>query len=172
MNLENISAGNNVPYDINIIIEISSHSNPVKYEINKNSGALFVDRFIPTSMFYPCNYGFINKTLSHDGDPIDALVHTPYPLTSNSVIQCRPIGMLRMLDESGIDNKIIAIPQTNVCPNYSHIQNINDFPNSLKIQIIHFFEHYKDLEKNKWVKILKWENKEIAYQEILSSLKN
>ncbi|QCI23122.1 inorganic diphosphatase [Buchnera aphidicola] len=171
MSLKNISPGENVPYNINVIIEIPSHSNPVKYEINKNSGILFVDRFIPTSMFYPCNYGFINKTLSCDGDPIDVLVHSPYPLISNSVIQCRPIGILRMIDESGIDNKVIALPNKHICHEYSNIENINDLSNSLKTQIVHFFKHYKDLEKNKWVKIIGWEDKEIACQEILSSLK-
>ncbi|XBC39313.1 MAG: inorganic diphosphatase [Buchnera aphidicola (Nurudea shiraii)] len=171
MNIKQISSGKHIPYNINVIIEISSHSYPVKYEINKDSGCLFVDRFIPTSMFYPCNYGFINKTLSSDGDPIDVLVHSPHPIIPNSIIQCRPIGILKMIDESGTDNKIIAIPNINICPEYSHIKNINHFPNMLKRKIIHFFKHYKDLEENKWVKIIGWEEKDSAYKEILSSLK-
>ncbi|XBC38263.1 MAG: inorganic diphosphatase [Buchnera aphidicola (Floraphis choui)] len=170
MNLKNITSGKNVPYDINVIIEISSHFNPVKYEMDKNSGCLFVDRFILTPMFYPCNYGFINKTLSSDGDPIDVLVHSPYPLIPSSVIQCRPIGILKMLDESGIDNKIITVPNVNICPEYSYITDINNFPDLLKTQIIHFFKHYKNLEKNKWTKIIEWGDKNIAYKEIMSSL--
>ncbi|XBC40328.1 MAG: inorganic diphosphatase [Buchnera aphidicola (Nurudea ibofushi)] len=172
MNTKKISPGNNIPYDINVIIEISSNSNPVKYEMNKSLGVLFVDRFIMTSMFYPCNYGFINQTLSKDKDPTDVLVHTPYPLIPNSVIQCRPIGMLNMIDESGEDNKIIAVPNANICQEYSYIKDINDVSNFLKTQIVHFFKHYKDLEKNKWTKIIGWENKEKAYQEIMSSLKS
>ncbi|XBC44447.1 MAG: inorganic diphosphatase [Buchnera aphidicola (Schlechtendalia peitan)] len=170
MYLKNISSGKNVPYDINVIIEISSNSDPVKYEIDKNSGTLFVDRFVHTPMFYPCNYGFINYTLSKDGDPIDVLVHTPYPLIPSSVIQCRPIGILQMIDESGEDNKIIAIPNSNICQEYSYITDIEDISDTLKKKIIHFFQHYKDLEKNKWTKIIGWENKDIAYKEILSSL--
>ncbi|XBC41854.1 MAG: inorganic diphosphatase [Buchnera aphidicola (Kaburagia rhusicola rhusicola)] len=170
MSFKNISPGKNVPYNINVIIEISSHSHPVKYEMNKKLGVLFVDRFIPTPMFYPCNYGFINKTLSCDGDPVDVLVHSPYPIIPNSVIPCRPIGMLRMLDESGEDNKILAVPNDDVCQEYSNIKNIHHFSNILKTQIVHFFQHYKDLEKNKWVKIIEWTNKDVAYKTILSSL--
>ncbi|XBC41339.1 MAG: inorganic diphosphatase [Buchnera aphidicola (Nurudea yanoniella)] len=171
MNIKKVSSGKNVPYDINVIIEISSHSNPVKYEINKDLGVLFVDRFIPTPMFYPCNYGFINDTLSSDKDPIDVLVHSPFPIIPNAVIPCRPIGILKMLDECGTDNKIIAIPNVNICPEYSYIKNINEFPDILKKQIVHFFKHYKDLEKNKWVKIINWGDKNEAYKEILSALK-
>jgi len=167
MNLKKISSGKNIPEDIFVIIEISSNSNSVKYEINKETGALFVDRFIATSMVYPCNYGYINNTLSLDNDPLDVLVLSPFSLQPGSVIRCVPIGMLRMIDESGEDCKILAIPHPKISKQYHSINDIQDVSDFLKNQIIHFFKHYKDLEKNKWVKIIGWENSVSAKKEIM-----
>lgn len=171
MNLQNIPAGKNLPEDIYVIIEIPAHASPVKYEVDKDTGVLFVDRFIPTPMFYPCNYGYINNTLSLDGDPIDVLVPTPYPLQACSVIRCRPIGMLKMFDEKGKDVKLIAVPHKKLSQEYDKILDINDLPELLRTQISHFFKHYKDIENNKWVKIDTWDNAEAAKIEIMSSIK-
>ncbi|WP_225639209.1 inorganic diphosphatase [Candidatus Profftia sp. (ex Adelges kitamiensis)] len=170
MSLINIPIGKNVPEDIYVIIEIPSNFIPIKYEINKVTGCLFVDRFIPTAMFYPCNYGYINHTLSLDGDPVDVLVPTPYPLQPSSIIRCRPVGMLKMIDESGEDNKLIAVPHSKITEKYNNITEINDLPELLLAQILHFFEHYKDLEKDKWVKVQGWSNSQSARDEIISSL--
>ncbi|WP_331828456.1 inorganic diphosphatase [Candidatus Blochmannia sp. SNP] len=166
MHLNQVSAGENIPEDIYVIIEIPANSDPIKYEIDKKTGAIFVDRFLLTPMFYPCNYGYINKTLSLDGDPVDVLVPTPYPLQLGCVIHCRPIGMLNMIDESGKDAKIIAVPHNKISEQYSLIQDINDFPNLLRNQIDHFFKNYKDLDPGKWVKIKSWENRNAAKTEI------
>lgn len=171
MSLLNIPAGNELPSDVYAIIEIPANADPIKYEVDKETGAVFVDRFIATPMFYPANYGYINHTLSEDGDPVDVLVITPYPLNVGSVIRCRPVGMLHMTDESGKDTKIIAVPHSKLTPAYDHIQDINDVPELLKGQIQHFFESYKALEKGKWVKVDGWGNVESAHQEILASYK-
>ncbi|MXP56390.1 inorganic diphosphatase [Pantoea sp. Mhis] len=170
MDLNQIPAGKNPPEDLYVIIEIPANSNPIKYEINKKFSTLFVDRFIPTAMFYPCNYGYINNTLSLDGDPVDVLIPTPYPLLPTSVIRCRPIGMLKMSDESGIDSKLIAVPHKQLTKEYDYIEDIKDLPETLKLQIIHFFENYKKLEEHKWVKVNGWSNVFEAKKEILSSL--
>jgi len=138
---------------INVIIEIPMNSNPIKYEFDKESAAIFVDRFINTAMFYPCNYGFIPHTLSGDGDPIDVLVVSNYPVIPNCVIRSRVIGVLLMEDESGLDEKIIAVPVSKLDKTFDSINNIDDLNQALKERIIHFFEHYKDLEKGKWVKV-------------------
>lgn len=167
MNLDRVSAGNAVPDDIHVIIEIPANSDPVKYEVDKATGALFVDRLMNTAMFYPCNYGYVPQTLSEDGDPVDVLVITPYPLISGCVVSCRPVGMLDMTDESGKDAKIIAVPHDKM---YDTIQDIDDVSDFLKGQLSHFFEHYKDLEKNKWVKVDAWENKTAAQREIIASV--
>lgn len=169
MNLNQIPTGNNVPEDIYVIIEISAQSNPIKYEINKKNGIIFVDRFVLAPMFYPCNYGYVNNTLSLDGDPVDVLVLTPYPLLVGCVIHCRPIGMLDMLDESGEDYKVIAVPNKNISPQYEYIQDIEHVPNVLRDQITHFFKHYKELEKTKWSKIKNWKNAKKAKMEILDA---
>ncbi len=171
MNLDRVTSGQNVPDNINVIIEIPSHSDPVKYEVDKNTGAMFVDRFMNTAMHYPCNYGYVPHTLSEDGDPVDVLVVTPVPLISGSVIQCRPIGVLNMTDESGPDAKILAVPIDKLCTSYRKIKNTEDMPPLLIEQIAHFFEHYKDLEENKWVKIEGWNGPEEAKKEILGSIK-
>ncbi|MBW0486550.1 hypothetical protein O181_026265 [Austropuccinia psidii MF-1] len=143
MNYNTIAAGDNIPNDIYVIIEIPSNSSPIKYEMDKESGLLFVDRFISTPMFYPCNYGYINQTLSMDGDPLDVLVPSPYPIQSRSVIHCKPIGMLKMQDESGDDAKVIAVPKSKVCKTYQNVNNIKDISELLKKQIEHFFKYYK-----------------------------
>lgn len=167
MNLDRVGSGKNLPDDINVIIEIPSHSDPVKYEVDKETGALFVDRFMNTAMFYPCNYGYIPHTLSDDGDPVDVLVMSPYALISGSVVQCRPVGMLNMTDESGEDAKIIAVPHD---PMYDDVQDIGDISQRKLDKLAHFFEHYKDLEKNKWVKLGGWVGIEEAKAEIMASL--
>ena len=168
MNLDRVGSGKNLPDDINVIIEIPSHSDPVKYEVDKETGALFVDRFMNTAMFYPCNYGYVPHTLSDDGDPVDVLVMSPYALISGSVVQCRPVGMLKMTDESGEDAKVIAVPHDKL---YDDVKNIEDVSPSLLDQLAHFFEHYKDLEKEKWVKIEGWVGLEEAKAEIMESVK-
>lgn len=167
MNLDRVGSGSNVPEDINVIIEIPANADPVKYEVDKETGALFVDRFMNTAMFYPCNYGYVPHTLSDDGDPVDVLVVTPWPLISGSVIACRPVGMLKMTDEKGEDAKVVAVPHDKM---YDNVKNVNDLPAYLLDQIAHFFEHYKDLEKNKWVKIDGWADIDAAKAEIVASV--
>jgi len=171
MSLNLVSAGEELANDIYVIIEIPANADPIKYEVNKESGALFVDRFISSPMFYPCNYGYINHTLSLDGDPIDVLVPTPYPLQPGSVIRCRPIGMLKMTDDGGEDAKVVAVPHSKLTTEYDKIEEVEDLPELLKNQIVHFFEHYKGLEKGKWVKIGGWESAEAAKREIIESAK-
>lgn len=164
MSLDRVGSGVNPPKNINVIIEIPSHSDPVKYEIDKETGALFVDRFMNTAMFYPCNYGYVPHTLSNDNDPIDALVISPYSLISGSVIKCRPVGMLRMADESGEDSKIIAVPHDKI---YRNVKDLKDVPELLLEQIAHFFDNYKSLERKKWVNIEGWVNIDEAEDEIM-----
>ncbi|MFV1983330.1 MAG: inorganic diphosphatase [Thiohalomonadales bacterium] len=170
MNLDRVGTGIDVPKKVNVIIEIPSHSDPVKYEVDKETGAMFVDRFMNTAMHYPCNYGYIPHTLSEDGDPVDVLVITPTPLISGSVISCRIVGILGMEDEAGPDAKLIAVPDDKLCKLYRKVLEPEDLPELLLQQISHFFEHYKDLEEGKWVKISGWKGTEIAYQEILNSI--
>lgn len=170
MGLMRVSSGRDVPNEINVIIEIPMRGEPVKYEVDKESGALFVDRFMTTSMYYPANYGYIPNTLSEDGDPVDVLVITPIPLLSGSVIRCRVVGMLNMADESGIDAKLLAVPVDKLSKNYQSIKTYNDVPKHLLLSLEHFFQHYKDLEEGKWVKIEGWSGPEEAKQEILSSI--
>ena len=170
MILDRVSSGKNLPNDINVIIEIPAHSDPVKYEVDKETGAMLVDRFMGTAMHYPCNYGYIPQTLSEDGDPADVLVVTPIPVISGSVIRCRPLGMLCMTDEAGKDSKIIAVPVDKLSSLYSDMNSVRDLPRSLLDSISHFFDHYKDLEPGKWVKIDGWVDTEEAKQEILDSI--
>src|SRR6266446_2427311 len=146
MNLDRVPAGNDVPNDCNVVIEIPARADPVKYEVDKETGAVFVDRFMSTAMFYPCNYGYIPKTLSPDGDPVDVLVITPVPLITGVVVRCRPVGMLRMTDEAGGDEKVLAVPIDKLINIYRHIQQPGDLPELTRARISHFFEHYKDLE--------------------------
>ena len=170
MGLEHVETGRQVPNDVNVVIEIPSRGDPVKYEVDKKTGVLMVDRFIATSMHYPCDYGFVPHTLSEDGDPVDALVMTPFALTPGVVIRCRPIGMLKMTDESGPDAKILMVPIDKLSTRYKHIQKPEDLGSQMLTSIAHFFQHYKDLEAGKWVKIDGWEGVEAAKAEILASI--
>ena len=156
MDIARISVGKNPPYDINAVIEIPAGGSPVKYELDKDSGALFVDRFLHTAMFYPANYGFIPHTLSNDGDPCDILVVSHVPVVAGAVIRSRPIGALKMEDEAGGDEKIIAVPMDKLHPFYTNVKSYQDLPEILLQQIEHFFVHYKDLEKGKFVKSAGW----------------
>lgn len=171
MDLSKIPAGANPPEDINVVIEVPQHADPIKYELDKESGAVFVDRFMHTAMHYPCNYGFVPNTLSDDGDPVDVLVVSQYPLIPGCVIPCRPVGVLQMEDEAGMDAKVLAVPTSKLKPYYCDVKGPEDLPTFLIDQIKHFFEHYKDLEKNKWVKVTGWGDAEAAKQEIMNSIK-
>ncbi len=153
MSLSHVSAGKNLPEEVNVIIEIPANADPIKYEVDKDTGTLWVDRFMSTPMFYPCNYGFVNETLSLDGDPVDVLVPTPYPLQAGSVIKCRPVGVLKMTDESGEDAKVIAVPVSKLTKEYDHIQNVNDLPELLKPQIHTFLSAIKNLKKVSGLKL-------------------
>ncbi len=170
MGLKEIDSGRDVPNEINVIIEIPMHGEPVKYEVNKDSGALFVDRFLTTAMFYPTNYGYIPETLSEDGDPVDVLVVTPVPLISGAVIRCRVVGVLKMTDESGVDAKLLAVPIDKITTLYQSVKTHMDLPQHLLLSLEHFFKHYKDLEEGKWVKVDGWEGPDAAHQEIMASI--
>lgn len=170
MNFNEISPGRDLPNEVNVIIEIPACSQPVKYEVDKDSGALWVDRFMATAMFYPVNYGYVPNTLSEDGDPVDVLVITPVPLMSGSVIRCRPVGMLKMTDESGVDAKVLAVPIDKLSPRYKDVKTHADVSPHLLDAISHFFEHYKDLEEGKWVKVDGWVGPDEAKEEILKSV--
>ncbi|MBU2706144.1 inorganic diphosphatase [Zooshikella marina] len=171
MSYDTIPPGKDTPNDINVAIEIPANSSaPVKYEIDKDSNQVFVDRFMATPMFYPANYGYIPQTLADDGDPLDVLVVTPYPVAIGSVIRCRPVGVLNMKDESGEDAKLIAVPHDKLTTLYQHVKEYTDLPALLIKQIEHFFENYKDLEEGKWVKIDNWEGSEAAKKAIVESI--
>ncbi len=170
MGLERVPAGAAVPDEINVIIEIPKDAEPVKYEVDKASGAIFVDRVLSTPMRYPCNYGYVPQTLGGDGDPLDALVILPLPLVPGSVIRCRPVGMLKMTDEAGGDEKLVVVPQPKIFAGYGHIADIGQVSAHWLERIGHFFEHYKDLEKGKWVKLDGWAGAAEAKQEILASV--
>lgn len=166
MSLDRVPAGAKVPDEFNVVIEIPMNADPIKYEVDKDSGTVFVDRFLMTAMHYPCNYGYIPQTLSDDGDPVDVLVKCPLPVQVGSVIRCRAIGMLKMEDEAGEDAKLLAVPVDKLYPLYRHIQKPEDLPSEELARIQHFFEHYKDLEKGKWVKVTGWDGVEAARREI------
>ena len=170
MSLNLVPSGKEMQEDIYVVIEIPQNADPIKYEIDKASGAIFVDRFMSTPMFYPCNYGYINNTLSLDGDPVDVLVPTPYPLIPGSVIRCRPVGVLKMSDEAGQDAKLVAVPHSKLTKQYEHINDVHELPELLKAQIRHFFERYKELEAGKWVKVEGWGDKAEAIAEIEASV--
>lgn len=169
MSLDRVSAGANLPEDFNVIVEIPMNADPVKYEVDKDSGAVFVDRFMLAAMHYPVNYGYIPQTISDDGDPVDVLVVAPFPIQVGAVVRCRAVGVLQMDDEAGGDAKLLAVPVTKLYPPYRDIQSPADFPVEELDRIQHFFEHYKDLEKGKWVKIKGWEGVDAAKAEITSS---
>src|SRR5690625_6481448 len=169
MSFHSIPAGKDLPNDIHVAIEIPANSTPVKYEIEPDHDALFVDRFMATPMFYPANYGYIPQTLSEDGDALDVLVVTPYPVVPGSIIRSRPVGMLRMSDEAGVDAKLLAVPHSKLTVLYDHVQEPEDLPKLLIQQIEHFFERYKDLEEGKWVKIDGWAEADAARAEVLKA---
>ena len=169
MSLDRVPAGKDLPNDFNVIIEIPMNADPVKYEVDKETGAVFVDRFMSTAMHYPCNYGYIPHTLSDDGDPVDVLVLCPFPLITGVVVRCRPLGMLKMDDEAGGDAKILAVPIDKLSSTYRTMQSIRDLPDITTRQIEHFFAHYKDLEPGKWVRVIGWVGPEEAKVEILDS---
>ncbi|MBU1110012.1 inorganic diphosphatase [Patescibacteria group bacterium] len=167
--LKDLPAGKNAPQEVNIVIEIPQGSS-IKYEIDEETGAIFVDRFLHTAMYYPFNYGFIPNTKADDGDPLDVLVVSKHPVAPGSVIIAKPIGMLDMEDEAGQDEKIVAVPREKVDPEYGIIESIDELPSSIKNKIAHFFEHYKDLEKDKWVKVREWQDKKTALEVIKKSI--
>jgi inorganic pyrophosphatase len=172
MSLDKVTPGKNAPESFNVIIEIPMNADPVKYEVDKESGAIFVDRFMSTAMHYPTNYGYVPQTISGDGDPVDVLVITPFPLIPGVVVPCRAIGILKMTDEAGVDGKVLAVPTDKILSIYKHWQKPEDL-NELRLKTIaHFFEHYKDLEPGKWVKVQGWEGPEAAKQEIIEGMAN
>ena len=172
MSLDNVTPGKNAPDTFNVIIEIPMNADPVKYEVDKATGAIFVDRFMSTAMHYPTNYGYVPKTISGDGDPVDVLVITPVPLIPGVVVTCRAIGILKMTDEAGEDGKVLAVPIDKVLSLYTRWQKPEDLsPVRLKT-IAHFFEHYKDLEEGKWVKVQGWEDAASAKKEIADGMTN
>jgi inorganic pyrophosphatase len=171
MSISEVSPGERIPYEFNVIIEIPMNADPIKYEVDKKTGALFVDRFMSTAMHYPANYGYIPQTVADDDDPVDVLVHTPFPLLPGVVVRCRPLGMLKMDDESGGDAKLLAVPTDDICPLFSYWNTISDVPEMRLKQIQHFFEHYKDLEAGKWVKVVGWVGIEDAHAEIMGGVK-
>lgn len=167
MSLDRVPAGRDLPNDFNVIIEIPMNADPVKYEVDKETGAVFVDRFMSTAMHYPCNYGYIPRTLSDDGDPVDVLVLSPFPLITGVVVRCRALGMLKMDDEAGGDAKILAVPIDKLSGMYRTMHSIRDLPEITTKQIEHFFAHYKDLEPGKWVRMVGWVEAEEAKAEII-----
>lgn len=172
MSLDLVNPGKNAPHEFNVIIEIPMNADPIKYEVDKASGAIFVDRFMSTAMHYPTNYGYVPKTISGDGDPVDVLVITPVPLIPGVVVTCRALGMLRMEDEAGVDAKLIAVPTNKILGIYSQWKTIEDL-NPVRLKTIaHFFEHYKDLEEGKWVKVLGWAGIDAAHTEITDGMAN
>ena len=170
MSLDRVPAGTDLPNDFNVIIEIPMNADPIKYKVDKATGAVFVDRFMSTAMHYPCNYGYIPRTLSDDGDPCDVLVLSPVPLITGVVVRCRPIGMLAMDDEAGGDAKILAVPIDKLSSLYRTVDSTRDLPELTTRQIAHFFEHYKYLEPGKWVRVSTWTGPEEAKREILASV--
>ena len=171
MNLDRVTSGRDLANDFNVIVEIPMNAAPIKYEVDKATGALFVDRFVSTAMHYPCNYGYIPDTLSDDGDPVDVLVIAPFALVPGVVVRCRPIGILNMTDEAGGDQKLLAVPIDKLTPIYRSIETARDLPELVLAQITHFVQHYKDLEPGKWVKVEGWGSPEEARREILASVK-
>lgn len=170
MDISKIVIGKAPPWDVNVIIEVPMGSDPVKYELDKDSGALVVDRFLHTAMHYPCNYGFIPHTLSEDGDPTDVLVVGRRPVIPGCVLAARPIGVLLMEDDGGKDEKILSVPATHLHPFYEEVSSYKELPDILLQQISHFFEHYKDLEVGKWVKISGWRDADYAAELILDGI--
>ncbi|WP_174273421.1 inorganic diphosphatase [Sphingomonas bacterium] len=170
MNIELIPIGRNPPEEINVVIEVPTGGEPVKYEFDKKSGALFVDRILHTPMRYPANYGFVPHTLSPDGDPLDALVIARSPFIAGCVVRVRPIAVLKLEDEAGGDEKLVCVPSDSTFPYYSKVQEKDDLPEIVMQQIEHFFTHYKDLEKTKWVRIGEWGDTAEAHRIIIEAI--
>ena len=172
MSLNNVPAGKNLPEAFNVVIEIPMESDPIKYEVDKESGCIFVDRFMTAAMFYPANYGYVPQTLSGDGDPVDVLVMTPYKLPPGVVVPCRALGILKMEDEAGVDGKVLAVPTAKILKEYANIKTLGDVPEIKLKAIEHFFAHYKDLEAGKWVKVLGWGGADEAHKELTDGVAN
>jgi len=172
MSLSRVPAGRNYPDEINVIIEVPMNSPAIKYEVDKDTGAIFVDRMLKTAMYYPCNYGYVPHTLCGDGDPVDVLVVLPLPMLPGTVVRCRAVGVLLMEDEAGEDSKVIAVPVTEVTGIYRDIKTVEDLDELLLNQIVHFFDHYKDLERNKWVKTGSWQGVQRARKELVDAIEN
>ena len=171
MRIEAVPIGNNPPKDINVIIEVPVGGEPIKYEMDKDAGAMYVDRFLYTPMRYPGNYGFVPHTLSDDGDPIDVIVPNQRPIMPGAIINCRPIGVLIMEDESGQDEKVLAVPSHKLTQRYDRVHSLLDLPEITLTQIEHFFAHYKDLEPDKWANVVRWGDAEEAQQKIVEAIK-
>ena len=171
MQPNSIEAGRNLPDDCNVVIEVPMYAPAIKYEIDDASGALFVDRFMSTAMHYPCNYGYVPRTLCGDGDPLDVLVLAPVPVLSGSVVRCRPVALLRMEDEAGEDAKMLAVPVSSTCRIYDSTRTLDNVPAAVLQQIEHFFAHYKDLEPGKFVKLLGWTGVDDAREEVMRSVR-
>lgn len=170
MRIDAVPIGKNPPEEVNVIVEVSVGGEPVKYEMDKAAGAMYVDRFLYTPMRYPGNYGFIPHTLCGDGDPIDVIVANQRPIVPGAIIACRPIGVLLMEDEGGMDEKVIAIPTTKLTRRYEKVETVHDLPQITLDQIQHFFEHYKDLEPGKWVRVIEWQSADVAKRLIMESI--
>ncbi|SBW08655.1 inorganic pyrophosphatase [uncultured Alphaproteobacteria bacterium] len=170
MNIDKVSIGRNPPHDVNVIVEVSLLSPPVKYEMDKESGAMVVDRFLHTAMHYPCNYGFVPHTLSEDGDPVDVLLLGRLPVIPGAVVRAKPVGVLRMEDEKGMDEKLLCVPHETLKSYYSTVQDYTDVDALDRERLEHFFAHYKDLEKGKWVKILGWGDRDEAKQVLMEAI--
>ena len=170
MGLDRVPSGKDLPNDLNVVIEISMHSLLVTYDLNKEFGAIFVDRFMSTAMHYPCNYGYIPHTIAGDGDPVDVLVLSQFALPPGVVVRCRPIGMLKMTDEAGEDAKLLAVPVDKLTPMYRDVESPRDLPQLVLDQISHFFDHYKDLEPGKFVNINGWVGIDEAKKEIMNGV--
>jgi len=172
MSFEKVPAGSKAPEVFNVVIEIPANAAPIKYEVDKEADAVFVDRFMTTAMHYPTNYGYVPQTLSGDGDPVDVLVMTPFPLPTGVVVPCRALGILMMEDEAGVDGKVLAVPTQKILPQYAKIESIDDIAEITLKQIAHFFEHYKDLEPGKWVKVTGWQGVDAAKKEVVDGIAN
>jgi inorganic pyrophosphatase len=170
MDINKLPPGRNPPHEINVLIEVPLRSDPIKYEYDKENGFIFVDRYLYTTMFYPCNYGFIPNTLSLDGDPVDVMVVGRMPVVPGAILRSRPIGVLKMEDEAGLDEKILAVPIDKITQVHRNVQSYQDIPEIDLRRITHFFEHYKDLEPDKWVKVLGWADADEARQLIMEGI--
>jgi len=171
MRIEEIPLGKNPPHDVNVIVEVPLGGEPVKYEMDKASGTMFVDRILYTAMRYPGNYGFVPHTLSGDGDPVDVLIANHRSIMPGAVISCRPVGVLFMKDEAGLDEKIVAVPSDHVSGRFKGVRDVTDLPEQHRDQIAHFFQHYKDLEANKWAEIVRWGDAQEARDAIETAVK-